>query len=126
MTRLTRNFIAAEFGEVPEALMGNALIVARALQEVRDLLEQPIIITSGWRSETRNKRVGGASRSDHIACLAADFTCGSMSSELLCQRAVVALQRSATPWDQLIWYRNSRHVHLGMGERERLQWFRGD
>ena len=44
------------------------------LQELRDTLEQPIIINSGYRSKEHNKKVGGAKRSQHLEGTAVDIS----------------------------------------------------
>lgn len=49
--------------------------LAETMDEVRDLLGHPVIITSGYRSEALNRAVGGVKTSDHIKGLAADFIC---------------------------------------------------
>lgn len=49
--------------------------LAETMDEVRELLGHPVIITSGYRSFELNKAVGGAPHSDHIKGLACDFIC---------------------------------------------------
>lgn len=49
--------------------------LAETMDEVRELLGHPVIITSGYRSEALNRAVGGVMTSDHIKGLAADFIC---------------------------------------------------
>ncbi|OOR90228.1 peptidase M15 [Moraxella caviae] len=44
-------------------------------QPARDILGQPIRITSGYRSPALNKRIGGASNSAHKHGFAIDFSC---------------------------------------------------
>ena len=43
------------------------------LQQLRDLINKPIIITSGYRCSTENKKVGGSANSPHCKGLAADI-----------------------------------------------------
>ena len=45
----------------------------RVLEQVRQHFMQPITITSGCRCEEHNKRIGGASGSQHTKGRAADF-----------------------------------------------------
>ena len=47
--------------------------VNNILEPLRNLLEKPIIINSGFRSEKVNKAVGGVPRSQHLQGLAADI-----------------------------------------------------
>nr|WP_315540216.1 D-Ala-D-Ala carboxypeptidase family metallohydrolase [uncultured Comamonas sp.] len=50
----------------------NLLRTAQMLERVRDYLKAPITITSGYRGPVLNKKVGGATSSDHLQGLAAD------------------------------------------------------
>ena len=47
--------------------------VNNILEPLRNLLEKPIIINSGFRSEKVNKAVGGVPKSQHLQGLAADI-----------------------------------------------------
>jgi len=49
--------------------------LAKTMDEVRELLGHPVIITSGYRSAALNQKIGGVKTSDHIKGLAADFIC---------------------------------------------------
>ncbi len=49
------------------------LILTQKLQSVRNYLNEPIIIVSGYRCEEHNANVGGSSTSSHLAGLAADI-----------------------------------------------------
>ena len=46
--------------------------LAESLDEVRELLGHPVIITSGYRTEALNRAIGGVKTSDHIKGLAAE------------------------------------------------------
>ena len=48
------------------------------LQELRDLVKVPIIVTSGTRCNAHNREVGGVDTSDHLDGLAADIRCKDM------------------------------------------------
>lgn len=126
MALISPHFARAEFGDVPPHLWGNLAILADALEVVRAETGEPIRITSGYRSITDNRRAGGASMSSHIIALAADFTCGRIASFTLAQMTRTALGRAGIEYDQIIWYKKDRHVHLGMDSRSRLQFFQGD
>jgi hypothetical protein len=73
--QLTKNFKLSEFqlnDPIPEKYIGNIKEVATQLQKVRDILGKPIIITSGYRSPAYNKKIGGATNSQHLYGKAAD------------------------------------------------------
>lgn len=77
--KLTNNFSRSEFDckdgtEVPEKYMSNLQELADNLQVLRDHLNTPVNITgSGYRTESHNKKVGGAPRSQHLTASAADI-----------------------------------------------------
>jgi len=79
MMKLTKNFNLQEFDckdgtKVPEKFIPNAQQVANNLQVLRDHLKVPIRITgSGYRTAAHNKKVGGAPKSQHLTCSAADI-----------------------------------------------------
>lgn len=51
-----------------------------ALQEIRDMLGEPIAISSGYRCEFHNKGVGGSPTSSHITGWAADINITNKNS----------------------------------------------
>lgn len=100
--------------------------LAEFLEEVRELLGHPIIITSGYRSPELNKAVQGSATSSHCHGLAADFHCPGYGSDFDVCRMIAA---SRLKFDQLIFEQaNSTWVHLGIDERMRrdvMSWRRG-
>lgn len=81
MGDLTRNFSRKEFACKCGCGFDNISpkLVAR-LQEIRDYIENPIIISSGCRCEKHNKLQGGASASAHLKGFAADILCADNAS----------------------------------------------
>jgi uncharacterized protein YcbK (DUF882 family) len=83
--KLTNNFSLNEFEsniprrkgfpviQVPLELMGNVRELANNLQIIRNHIDKPITITSGFRTEDYNKKVGGKPQSYHLRALAADM-----------------------------------------------------
>lgn len=62
--------------ELPSLAVLNSLYkIAVILQKYRDTIfgHAPITITSGWRSESYNKKIGGAKNSYHVKGMALDF-----------------------------------------------------
>ena len=73
MGDLSRNFSRSEFAC---RCCGRAEIDPRlvdALQELRDLADAPIRVTSGYRCPDHNRAVGGAKQSRHLLGHAADI-----------------------------------------------------
>jgi len=81
----------------PEA-RANLQLLCGALEQVRELFDAPIIITSGYRSAAVNARIGGSPTSQHLQGLAADFTVIKMTPRDVARR----VSESAIPFDQLI------------------------
>ena len=83
MPKLTPNFSLREFecrdgSPVPCELMDNVDLLAKNLQIIRDEIDCPIRIISGYRSPEYNKKVGGARRSQHMLAKAADLVVKGM------------------------------------------------
>lgn len=86
--KLTKNFRKREFdckdgSEMPESVLDNVSILAVQLQYVRDWLNKPIKINSGYRSVSHNKSVGGSPKSQHLLGKAADIKVKDLSPELV-------------------------------------------
>ena len=76
--KLTDNFDSFEFNckdgtIVPNELYSNMVELAKNLQVLRDELGKPVRINSAYRTPKYNKKVGGASKSQHLLCKAADI-----------------------------------------------------
>ena len=56
-------------------------LTTKILQPIRDAFGKPIIISSGFRCVQLNKKVGGASNSDHLFGAAADIHTSSNTYE---------------------------------------------
>lgn len=75
MGDLSRNFSRSEFACFCECgLSDPSLVLVEALQELRDIINQPIIVTAGLRCIEQNKRVGGRPNSQHLKGNAADIS----------------------------------------------------
>jgi uncharacterized protein YcbK (DUF882 family) len=86
--RLTKNFTKEEFdskdgSEMPDDVLPNIQKLANQLQYVRDYLEQPIKVNSGYRSLTHNTAIGGSQNSQHLIGRAADIRVKNISSKTL-------------------------------------------
>ena len=76
--KLTENFDSSEFAckdgsATPRSVMENIQKLALNLQVLRDYFGAIITITSGHRTPSHNKAIGGASDSQHLYGTAADF-----------------------------------------------------
>ena len=78
MGDLTDNFSLSEFdcndgSEMPILVQGDVKRLAKNLQVLRDFLDKPIEVSSGYRSHDYNKSVGGATKSQHLTGNASDI-----------------------------------------------------
>lgn len=72
---------------------------AEKLDEVREMLGKPVLVTSGYRSPDLNKIIGGSNTSHHTLGYAFDFTSPGFGTPLEVARAI---QKSGIKYDQLI------------------------
>ena len=61
----------------------NLRILALGLERIRNIIGQPITVTSGYRSPKVNSGVGGSKTSDHVKGLAADIKVNGMSPQVV-------------------------------------------
>ena len=83
--QLEKNFKLQEFmcrdgTSVPEDMMANVEKLAKNLQVLRDYIEKPITIISGYRTPEYNKKCGGVKKSQHLLAKAADIIVSGMTS----------------------------------------------
>lgn len=86
--QLTKNFLLTEFAckdgtQVPEKYVCNAQELAHNLQALRDHLDEPVILNSGYRTPKYNKSVGGKTASKHLLAQAADINVKSKTPKQL-------------------------------------------
>lgn len=72
--KLSRNFSLHEFEspDTKEVIVYKDLIIK--LQQARDIVKNPLIITSGYRTEKHNFQVGGKKKSQHRIGAAVDIS----------------------------------------------------
>jgi hypothetical protein len=59
--------------DLQDELLSNAKFTISKMQEIRDLIDLPIKINSGWRSKRLNQLVGGRDNSQHMKFQACDW-----------------------------------------------------
>lgn len=92
-----------------QALNNLTWLASGLMEQIRTLLGDPVVISSGYRSPAVNSAVGGSLTSAHMQGLAADFTCpGYGTPRQICQAIVDAQLR----FDQLIFEGNWVHIAL--------------
>lgn len=137
--KLTKNFTLKEFIKsdtaqekgIPNNPTGQHLInltkTALALQHIRDIFGEPIIVTSGYRSKELNAAIPGSSKtSDHSNGLAVDFKVYNIEKMKKLQELCISLvTENKIRVDQLIIEHPVNGVaawlHIGIGSRMRQQ-----
>lgn len=123
--RLSPNFTLAELTTTNTGLVNtpNATetanlraLAVNVLQPLRDAIQVPVIVSSGYRGDRVNRAVGGVATSQHRLGQAADISTTSLDSRALARR-IVELR---LPFDQLI-QEFGRWVHVSYGPRHRRQ-----
>ena len=124
MTRLTPHFTLEEFtfsqtaarkgiDNTPhEGLLDNLCILANGMEDVRNLLNAPIHISSGYRCTELNDLLGSKRTSQHTQGLACDFTSNAYGTP---SDIVLAIVSSDIPYDQVI-LEYDRWVHISFVE----------
>jgi len=81
-----------------QEIINNLTRLCAFLETVRDALQSPINISSGYRCPELNAAVGGAASSQHVTGHAADFTAHGLTLDGIIQ----LIMKEQLPFDQLI------------------------
>jgi zinc D-Ala-D-Ala carboxypeptidase len=105
----TRNGI--DNSPTPEHIRNMQLLAKHVLQPLRDALRQSIRVSSGYRSESLNKLIGGSKRSQHCKGQAADIQFkvdGVMNNKIIWNKII----ELGLPFDQMINEFNYSWIHI--------------
>lgn len=109
----------------PPDIIKNLRRTATMLEEIRQILGCPIIVSSGYRCQALNKAVKGSKNSAHMVGLAADFTAPGFGNPFQVAKKIAAW---GVEYDQLI-HEFGTWVHVGLGDgpprRQALSIFSG-
>lgn len=109
---LAAHFTAAELGNPPPQYLANAQATAELLENVRTILGVPLRVTSGWRSDADNARVGGSATSGHLTARAADFVPIGMSLQDAARKMEAAKANGQLSYGEVIYYPTDGHIHI--------------
>lgn len=90
------------------------------LEPLREEIDRPIIITSGYRPYKLNTLIGGSPRSAHMHGRAADCWAMNMSVHDFAVAAAEMAERQEGPIDQCI-KEFERWLHIGISDEPRYQ-----
>lgn len=114
--QLTKHFKVKEFAckdGSPVVFIDDYLV--SVLEILRNKIGKPVIITSGYRTPTRNSSVGGAKYSYHMRGMAADFLVESMNTKELAKK----LDEIVPDGCGIIVYNNWVHFDVRSGKKYR-------
>ncbi|SKB68342.1 D-Ala-D-Ala carboxypeptidase family metallohydrolase [Dyadobacter psychrophilus] len=118
----TRKRFDEQFDPGPQIIENLRALCSNILQPLREHLDLPLFISSGFRCARLNRAVGGAQKSQHLFGQAADLEAvvGITNRDIF-----EAIKTSELPFDQLIWeFGNEEEpswVHVSFSERNRRQ-----
>lgn len=122
--------IKEQFSPSPQTIENIKYLCVSTLQPIRDKLNVPISISSGYRCHKLNVMVGGVGTSSHLSGLAVDFYSTALTNGELFKKVHKYLIGNKIEFDQLIWEfgneLNPAWVHLGItikGTKGRKQVF---
>lgn len=105
--------------EPSEIALANLRDTAKRMDEVRRLLNNPVFVTSGYRSPTLNRFIGGSANSSHCFGYAVDFKCPNFGNPI---QIVEKIKNSGIKYDQLIEEGGANGwVHISFDPRMRQQ-----
>lgn len=118
-TLITPNFRHREFAckdgtPVPPHLHYNMRMLAGSLEVLKGHFQRPIIINSGYRTPSYNKRVGGAVNSYHMSCQAVDINIPGVPPKQVHQVILSFMKKRLIPPGAVILYPTFVHYdHRG-------------
>ena len=122
--QLTTNFNISEFRcnkaglynlptvEVPPKYYENVSELAKNLQIIRNVIKKPILINSGYRTEEYNKRIGGASKSQHLTASASDIRILRLRPEFIYEVILELMQNNQITKGGLKAYKTFVHYDI--------------
>lgn len=119
--KLSENFMLSEFLCPCGCLAGDDLTIPMEvpfimkLQKLRTRFQKPIIITSGYRCPSYNKRIGGAPNSKHCLGIAADVSCTNSKDRFTLLNLAFQIGFSGIGVDRTF-------LHLDIRESEKVCW----
>lgn len=110
LSELKKSVTADKLGinnNIPLSIIPNIeILINQVLDPIREYMNEPIYVNSGYRCPLLNKAVGGVAGSQHVLGQAADITTKSRENNLIMERYI----EENLVFDQMIVYKNFIHV----------------
>jgi len=100
-----------------DSIIENLKITAMGMEEVRELLQVPILVTSGYRSPVLNRTIGGSKSSAHMHGFACDFIAPKFGNSLA---IVNKIKESGILVDQCIMEGTWTHISFDPQMRQKF------
>jgi hypothetical protein len=97
-----------------ESIANLGLLCENVLEPIREYIDKPLIVSSGYRSTELNRRIGGSKTSQHCKGQAADFTY-TMTGLTNAQLWHLILAHIEVSFDQII-YEFGQWIHISYAE----------
>lgn len=97
--------------------LGKMYMLAGFAERVREIIGQPLIVSSGYRCSELNKYLGGVATSQHCLCEALDIICKKMSVSEMFNK----INKSDLKYDQMIIEVNKSGdmwLHISIGSKK--------
>lgn len=92
---------------IPLSIIPNIeMLINQVLDPIREYIDEPVYVNSGYRCPLLNRAVGGVVGSQHVLGQAADITTGDWTSDL---KLVNYIEKNLI-FDQMIVYKNFIHI----------------
>lgn len=103
--------------EAAKQQMGKMYMLAGFAERIREIIGQPLIISSGYRCISLNNYLGGALVSQHLLGEALDIVCKNMTAKGMFDKIL----KSDLKYDQMILETNkagTTWLHISIGSRK--------
>ena len=121
LSELKRSATADKLGinnSIPMSIIPNIeMLINQVLDPIREYMNEPIYVNSGYRCPLLNKAVGGVAGSQHVLGQAADITTRSRENNLIMERYI----EENLVFDQMIVYKDFIHIsYKAIGNRKEI------
>ena len=110
LSELKKSATADKLGinnSIPLSIIPNIeILINQILDPIREYMDKPIYVNSGYRCPLLNKAVGGVAGSQHVLGQAADITTRLRENDLIMERYI----EENLVFDQMIVYKNFIHI----------------
>ena len=120
--QLTKNFKKSEFdskdgSEMPKDVLENIQLLAKYVQLIRNEVNVPLTINSGYRSSSHNAKVGGVKNSYHVQGKASDLSSKKITPKQLYD-TIIKLIKAGIVYNGGVGLYDT-FVHYDIGEKGR-------